>query len=290
VSSSELEVVTAGGTVIRRLARVEFFAQAVVSPNGKLIAWTAPDGLVVERIDGSARRLVDGTDPFVWSPNSKAILTTDPSGDLEVVSVATAAKRPIVTRSPGENITPLAWPRSQKIVFEDAGASSARVILADQSGSSERTISRTSIYDSGNVSATVSVSPNRNWINVITTFEATGDPTTSQFESVNVLTGKKSRARPFGNYLDTTVWSPDSSSVVAAQLFGPLKTFSPSGKLLATIRQSSLIPIAWTQSAMYLLPASQNRHKLLVIPAGHSTAEIAFTRPRQWTILSAQLF
>jgi hypothetical protein len=289
--NSKLEVVTSNGRVIRRIATVEFDAPVAVSPNGKLLAWRGHNGLVVARIDGSTRRIVNSGYGFVWSPDSKAILTTDSSGALDIVSVATGAKRQIVKPLRGIGLAPLAWPRSHTIVFQKSGTSSASVVLADQNGTSQHSISSAAIYDSGGVGATVSVSPNRQWINVITTFEATGDPITSEFESVNLLTGERTRARGFDMYYEegAPVWSPDSSRIVAGVPSGPLRILSPSGQVRALIRRDSVVPVAWTPSAIYLLPGNGGQ-SLLAIPTGHTTAKIAFKLPRGQEILAAQPF
>jgi hypothetical protein len=301
---TQIEVVSASGRVIRRLARVgPDVTEVEVSPNGKLVAWFSAKGVVVERIDGSARRLVIGAglfpevaNMFAWSADSKALLAVDPNGGLDIVSLATGAKRQIVKRQ-GSDIEALAWPRLNEIVFLRSGTSSARVVLADRHGSSQHTILRQSIDQTTNVGASASVSPNRECVNVIASFDSPGDASWVSFRTFNLVTGRETRVRPF-DYDGVPIWSPDSrrllTYVVAGPTGGHLTIVSPSGKAVGTIRKDWVTPAAWTQRAMYLLSGGLSWHKkandLLAIRAGHRAVTVVFKLPKGRQILSAQPF
>ena len=125
---------------------------------------------------------------FVWSPDSKAILTNDPRGNLDIVSVATGARRQIVKAPPRLETTPLAWLPSHRILYMESRRSGNRadpilLVVAKQNGASPHRI-----YDNSEQTQdvpSVSVSPNGEWINVIS-FPGLegGPPSPSQFQSI----------------------------------------------------------------------------------------------------------
>ncbi len=294
-----LEIVTARGRVVRRVANVSVYAQATAAPNGELVAWTldplvewSPEGaygVAVEGTDGSARLRVPRLGPFVWSPDSRAILAQDRHGGLTLVSLATGAEQEIVQPERYLDAWPLAWTRSNRIVYVESprhGGGDNRLVIADESGASLRTIDGGTNQDL----PTVAASPNGEWINVVTLYDYIGEYNTSQFQSFNVVTGKATRVRNFDNYYgNTPVWSPDSSRLLASLVSGPLAVISPSGNVVGTIRQNSRTPIAWTRDAIYLFgPVRKGAiHDVLAIARGESTARVLFRLPRQ-EIISVQ--
>jgi hypothetical protein len=296
-SYARLEIMTARSRVVRRVANVSFYAQATVSPNGELVAWTldplvawSPEGaygVAVARTDGSARLRLPRLGPFAWSPDSTAILARDRKGGLEIVSLATGEEREIVHAQRFLDLTPLAWTRSHRIVYVETprhGGGDNRLVIADESGASLRTIDGGANQDL----PTVAASPNGEWINVVPFYDYIGEYNMSQFESFNVVTGKATRVRDF-KYAYNPVWSPDSSRLLTGSFPGPLAVISPSENVVATIREHSLKPVAWTRDAIYLFGPVRGGtiHDVLAIPRGQSTARVLFRLPRQ-EILSVQ--
>jgi Tol biopolymer transport system component/imidazolonepropionase-like amidohydrolase len=100
--------------------------RAVLSPDGKQIAFTALGGLWTMDIGGAPRRLTDDgpyavVDP-AWSPDGTRIaFATDRGGSLDIWTLELASGQTVrITKAPGAEMRPAWSPDGKKLVYVDA--------------------------------------------------------------------------------------------------------------------------------------------------------------------------
>lgn len=121
--------------------------RAVLSPDGKQIAFTALGGLWTMNIGGKPRRLTDDG-PYVvidpaWSPDGRRLaFATDRGGSLDIWSIELAsAEFKRITSAPGAEMRPAWSPDGGKLVYVDAfGAYVETVHVLDLSTGADTTI------------------------------------------------------------------------------------------------------------------------------------------------------
>ncbi len=100
--------------------------RAVLSPDGKQIAFTALGGLWIMDIGGNPRRLTDEgpyavVDP-AWSPDGRRLaFSTDRGGSLDVWSIdVSSGELKRITSAPGAEMRPVWSPDASKLAYVDA--------------------------------------------------------------------------------------------------------------------------------------------------------------------------
>jgi WD40-like Beta Propeller Repeat len=303
--AQRLEIVDGNGAVIRVVAEGSFpnhlLGGALISPDGRSVAWLEGENLFVERVTGSKPRLLvgglsdsaaGGAESFAWSPNSKKLLLAVAHlSKLVTVSLRTGARQQIVPAQRGVTFTPVGWSRAaHRILFLSENTYCAahpppapcwvKLVLARPSGAAQRTIY--SAVDQDHDLPVPAFSPNGKWV----AFTTEGrDPHDPRCAIVAVATGQTTPVPDYTGYARFPAWSPTSTRFAAGS-----QLISPTGKQVGTLKDAAGDPLAWTHHGIYLLSYPPRRSRLLIIRDVHKAPRIAFTLPRGQNILSAQPF
>jgi len=121
--------------------------RAVLSPDGKQIAFTALGGLWTMNIGATPRRLTDDgpyavVDP-AWSPDGKRIAyATDRGGSLDIWTMELSSGRKTrVTHAPGAEMRPAWSPNGKQLAYVDAyGAYTEKLHVLDLASGADRLI------------------------------------------------------------------------------------------------------------------------------------------------------
>jgi hypothetical protein len=296
-ASTRSEILASDGHLIRVVGN----GSAAASPNRKLIAWDGSGGVRVEKVDGSWSRLLvrvhcaDGKPcggQFAWSSDSRHLLVQEPNAGLAEVSVDSGAVRQVEAPVKHVSYTPIGWSvRADAIAFilDDAGRVNGigcckkALVVARSSGRLRRTVydARESIHDS----PAPAWSPDGRWIAFTTDGRDLRDP---RLAIVDEATGRLKAVHRYDGYTAPPVWAPDSSRFVTDGNRSPIVIYSAGGSKLATLPETSDVPLFWRDGEIYFTSGSETSGRLQMIPSAGGSARTVFTLPAGQDLLSAE--
>jgi Tol biopolymer transport system component len=264
------------------------------SPNGKMIAWTDPNGLNVERSDGSDRRLLvpatcapdcNGAS-YAWSPNSRVIALGGAGrlpNHLRIVDVATRAATEIAPVYRSRSYQLIGWsPNGRQLAFalesfSGATGDSEWLVVANADGSHERRLF--TVGDPAHDTPVASWSPDSRSI----AFTDDGrDPRDPNFAIVNVATGRIRRVGGLTPADDPPVWSPDGRQLTVVR-YVAVSRYSVSTFNIATGKLTNVgvgvFPIGWYAANTITTMGGTGNNALVAINATNRTERKLFALP-----------
>jgi Tol biopolymer transport system component len=296
---SIVEVVDAQGRrerMVQRPRRTLPFA--AWSPDRSMLAWTTERGIMVERGNGSQRRLVFSQPgvpclglcvplTFAWSPDSRRLLvggagrrtsrllTISPNGDraTDVVKPRASTEYGVIGWAP--NGRQIAYQRTSGTYGNDV-----ELIVARPDGTHRRTLFtlQEPIHDYFQGAW----SPDSRSIAFSTGHRAPRDPTLA---IVNVATGAVHRL-PGGWGSQRPAWSPDSNRLAVA-LGSRTVTMTTAGRRIHSLLEITGASLAWSpRDQITIAGPDAQPWKVFASPNGIAAAKLLFQLPRNIAVVA----
>ena len=299
---SMVEIVDARGRRERLLQKPENVdSSAAWSPDRSRVAWTARAGVMVERADGSRRRLVFPqpggctTDcvplTFAWSPDSRRLLVGGAgrqTSRLVSISLKSGRATDVVRPRVWTEYRIVGWaPNGRRIAYARVSgrpgtASCCRVdlIVARPDGTHCRTLF--SLADPIHDVFAAAWSPNSRSIAFSTDNRDPHDPTLA---IVNVATGAVHRLKHGGWGSQRPAWSPDSKRLAVA-LGGRTVTMTTSGGGVHTLLAVTGTSVIWSPSDQITIAGSAQPREVFASPNGTAPAKLIFRLPSRVAVVA----